>query len=197
MQIQTLTMSRLSFDTSKDTVPVRPAKSKGCLGYMASVVTLPASCAPVGLSLVTSRSWPLQMVMSLGGVTVVVPLQVKSCSVAAHPLYWPTPKLKFQVVRETPPPSCMLQFPLIPPGELDAGVVTVRDGIAFWIRTHSGDHAVRYWDVPEIPTHCLCHDLTFPPIYRPRAADLEPLSLFRRHHGAAPRSKSIFATTGG
>ena len=30
----------MSFDTSKDTVPVRPAKSKGCFGYMASALGL-------------------------------------------------------------------------------------------------------------------------------------------------------------
>ena len=72
--------------TSKETVPVRPAKSNGCFGYIANVVTVPASNAPVGLSLVASRSWPLQMTMSLGGVAVTVPLQVCKEVDAAHPL---------------------------------------------------------------------------------------------------------------
>jgi hypothetical protein len=65
-----------SFDISKLTVPVRPAKSNGCLGYMANIATPPASKTPDGLSLTASRSWPLQMITSLGGETVTVPLQV-------------------------------------------------------------------------------------------------------------------------
>src|ERR1700722_5958429 len=55
----------VSFETSNDIVPVRPAKLNGCFGYIVSAVTVPASNAPVALSLEDSRSWPLQMMMSL------------------------------------------------------------------------------------------------------------------------------------
>jgi hypothetical protein len=53
---------------------------------IANVVTFPASNAPVGLSLVASRSCPLQMTMSLGGAAVTVPVQVCNGFDAAHPL---------------------------------------------------------------------------------------------------------------
>src|SRR4051794_39132066 len=59
----------VSFETSKDIVPVRPAKSNGCFGYIARTVTVPASYVPDKLSLLASRSWPLQMTMSLGEAT--------------------------------------------------------------------------------------------------------------------------------
>lgn len=54
-------------------VPVRPAKSKGCLGYIASEVTVPPSFT-------VSTSWPLQTWMSLGGLTRAVLPQVDSCA---------------------------------------------------------------------------------------------------------------------
>jgi hypothetical protein len=123
---------------------VRPAKSKGCFGYIASVSTVPASKTPVGLSFEASRSCPLQITMSLGGDTVgVVPSHIKIVA-DAHPLYSFWPKLT-SMVRETPhtfgssapvllgvpelttsngsqkmgvPPSCILQLP-------DAGGITV------------------------------------------------------------------------
>src|ERR1700712_444799 len=87
---------------SNETVPVLPAKSNGCFGYIANTVTVPASYAPVGLSLLASRSWPLQIIISLGGETVIVPLQVCSWVVAAQPLYAPVPKLVLPVARDTP-----------------------------------------------------------------------------------------------
>ena len=58
----------VSFDTSKLTVPVRPAKSNGCFGYMASTVTAPPKM-PHGLSFDACLSWPLQIITSFGGVT--------------------------------------------------------------------------------------------------------------------------------
>jgi hypothetical protein len=72
---------------------VRPAMSKGCLGYMAREVTVPPS-------FVASRSWPLQMAMSLGGVTVRVVPQASSW-VWDQPSAG-EPKLVLPVVRETP-----------------------------------------------------------------------------------------------
>ena len=61
--------------TSKAMVPVRPAKSKGCLGYMARAVTVPPS-------LTVSTSCPLQTWMSLGGLTKAVLPQLDSCAAA-------------------------------------------------------------------------------------------------------------------
>ena len=71
--------------TSKAIVPVRPAKSNGCLGYMASAVTVPPS-------LTVSTSCPLQTWMSLGGLTRAVLPHVDSCaaaqSLAEDPKFW-------------------------------------------------------------------------------------------------------------
>src|SRR4029077_21194850 len=61
----------VSLLTSKPIVPVRPAKSNGCLGYIARTVTVP-------LSLGASRSCPLQTVTSCGGRTVELPAQPSS-----------------------------------------------------------------------------------------------------------------------
>ena len=45
----------VSFETSNEIVPVRPAKLNGCFEYIVSAVTLPASYAPVALSFVAWR----------------------------------------------------------------------------------------------------------------------------------------------
>src|SRR5215472_13427556 len=66
----------VSFETSNEIVPVRPAKLNGCLGYIVSAVTTPASNAPVALSFDASRSWPLQMMISVpSGWAGCAPLQ--------------------------------------------------------------------------------------------------------------------------
>src|SRR3974390_752446 len=54
----------VSLVTSNEIVPVRPAKLKGCFGYIVVAVRPPDSNAPVGLSLDDSRNWPLQMMIS-------------------------------------------------------------------------------------------------------------------------------------
>src|SRR5579871_5939988 len=84
----------VSLLTSNVTVPVRPAKSNGCLGYIASDVTVP-------LSVTASRTWPLHTTISLSGCTVCVPEHV--CSwVGDQASISPCPWLLFPVVRETP-----------------------------------------------------------------------------------------------
>src|ERR1700730_3397236 len=91
----------VSLLTSNPILPVRPAKSNGCLGYIASTVTPPASGAPDALSLVASRSCPLQMITSCGGRTVVVPLQPTSDTGGAA-FAVPCPKLVSPSTRDTP-----------------------------------------------------------------------------------------------
>src|SRR4029077_8309049 len=68
----------VSFETSNEIVPVRPAKLNGCFGYIVSAVTVPASYAPVALSFDDCRSWPLQMMMSVPGCAGCGPLQPSS-----------------------------------------------------------------------------------------------------------------------
>src|SRR6202035_4593074 len=91
----------VSLLTSKPIVPVRPAKSNGCLGYIARTVTVPASNAPDALSLVASRSCPLQTTTSCGGTTVEVPLQPRS-DVGGAAFAVPCPKLVSPRMRDTP-----------------------------------------------------------------------------------------------
>ena len=73
---------------SNETVPVRPAKSNGCFGYIANTVTVPASSTGriviAGLPKLTVANHDI-----VGGETVFVPLQVCSWVVAAQPLYLP------------------------------------------------------------------------------------------------------------
>src|SRR5690349_5277956 len=54
--------------TSKLTVPVLPAKSNGCFGYIARTVYEPSLTAVC--SSTDSTSWPLQILTSFGGKTV-------------------------------------------------------------------------------------------------------------------------------
>jgi hypothetical protein len=52
---QTPCVPSVSFETSNEIVPVRPAKLNGCFGYIVKAITVPASKAPVALS--SDDSW--------------------------------------------------------------------------------------------------------------------------------------------
>src|SRR5262249_34136432 len=128
----------VSFDTSNEIVPVRPAKLNGCFAYIVSATTLPASNTPVALSLTDSRIWPLQMIMSLAsGAPSAAPPQ-PCIVVGTQGTWYGAPQLLSPVQRLAPqitpfnwparlplgcavsnvsqnagvPPSCMPQFPL-------------------------------------------------------------------------------------
>src|SRR3954470_11118639 len=88
-------LPNVSLLTAKATGPGRPAKSNGCLGYSASVVTLLPS-------LLLSRSWPLQTRRSVpsgcAGRLAPQASMVEGSQVFAIP--WP--KLVAPVTREAP-----------------------------------------------------------------------------------------------